>query len=148
MADGRRPPLGSESFDNVLTYGSLHHLPQPGAVCREIQRVLVRGGVHFGSENNRSVFRGLFDALMKVAPLWHEEAGEQPLISASMLRTWTEGLPVEITERTSVYLPPHLCNWMGESISRGLLHLTDGFGAAVRPLNRHGGLLVFEIQKI
>jgi len=147
VGDGRHPPLKDASFDNALTYGVLHHLPEPGPACREIQRVLVPGGTHFGSENNRSFFRGLFDAMMKLLPLWHEEAGEQPLISQLMLRAWTEGLPVQIQARTVVYLPPHLCNWLGERASYRLLRMTDGLGAGIRPLREEGGLLVFEIQK-
>jgi SAM-dependent methyltransferase/uncharacterized protein YbaR (Trm112 family) len=147
VGDGRHPPLQDESFDNVLTYGALHHLPSPGAVCRDIQRVLVRGGRHFGSENNRSFLRGVFDGLMKLAPLWREEAGEQPLISQSMLRGWMDGLPAKTDARTMVYVPPHLCNLLGEHLSEHLLRLTDRWGARIRPLREHGGLLVFEIQK-
>jgi SAM-dependent methyltransferase/uncharacterized protein YbaR (Trm112 family) len=147
VGDGRHPPLKDASFENALTYGVLHHLPEPGRACREIQRVLVPGGTHFGSENNRSPFRGLFDGLMKVLPLWHEEAGEEPLISRLMLRAWTDGLPVHIKTHTVVYVPPHLCNWLGEGISHRLLRMTDGLGAGIRPLREQGGLLVFEIQK-
>lgn len=148
VGDGRHPPLKNESFDNALTYGVLHHLPEPGPACREIQRVLVKGGTHFGSENNRSLFRGVFDALMKLAPLWHEEAGEEPLMSRAMLRAWTEGLPVQIQARTTVYLPPHLCNWLGKRISYRLLRSTDQLAAGIPWLREQGGLLVFEIQKI
>jgi len=148
VADGRHPPLKNESFDYALTYGVLHHLPEPGAACREIQRVLVKGGTHFGSENNQSLFRGAFDALMKLAPLWHEEAGEQPLISRAMLRAWTDGLPVHIEARTTVYIPPHLCNWLGKRVSYRLLHATDQFAASIPFLRNQGGLLTFEIKKI
>jgi SAM-dependent methyltransferase len=147
VGDGRHPPFKDESFDQVLTYGVLHHLPAPGSACREIQRVLVKGGTHFGSENNRSVYRGVFDALMKLMPLWHEEAGEEPLLSQRMLRAWTDELPVHIDTHTMVYLPPHLCNWLGDRVSRRLLRMTDGLGARIGPLREQGGLLVFEIQK-
>lgn len=148
VGDGRHPPLKNESFDNAMTYGVLHHLPEPGAACREIQRVLVKGGTHFGSENNRSLFRGVFDALMKLAPIWHEEAGEQPLMSRAMLHAWTEGLPVQIEARATVYLPPHLCNWLGMRASYRLLQVSDGLAARIPGLREQGGLLVFKIQKV
>jgi ubiquinone/menaquinone biosynthesis C-methylase UbiE/uncharacterized protein YbaR (Trm112 family) len=147
VADGRHPPFKDESFNSILTYGVLHHLPEPGSACREIQRVLTKGGTHFGSENNRSFFRGVFDAMMKWMPLWHEEAGEQPLISGGMLREWLDGMPVHIDTHTVVYLPPHLCNWLGERVSHGLLRMTDRLGASIGPLREQGGLLVFEAQK-
>src|ERR1051326_3851147 len=100
VGDGRHPPFKDETFDNALTYGVLHHLPEPGAACRAIQRVLAKGGIHFGSENNQSSFRGLFDALMKVLPIWIEEAGEQPLLSRRMLCEWLDGWPARIETRT------------------------------------------------
>lgn len=148
VADGRRPPLKHGCFDNVLTYGVLHHLPEPGAICREIQKLLASEGTHFGSENNRTFFRGIFDALMKLAPLWHEQAGEQPLISRSNLQDWVGGLPVRMESRTMVYLPPHLCNWLGKRMSGHLLRVTDGLAARIPMLREQGGLLMFEIQKV
>lgn len=147
VADGNHPPVKGESFDNALTYGVLHHLPDPGATCRHIQKTLVRGGLHFGSENNQTVFRGAFDALMKLMPLWHEEAGTHPLISRPMLCAWIDGLPVRLETHTAVYLPPHLCNWLGERASSRLLRMTDKLGASLGPFRQQGGLLVFEIRK-
>jgi 2-polyprenyl-3-methyl-5-hydroxy-6-metoxy-1,4-benzoquinol methylase/uncharacterized protein YbaR (Trm112 family) len=148
VGDGRHPPIRDECFDHALTYGVLHHLPEPGAVCHEIQRLLKKGGTHFGSENNQSFFRGIFDTLMKLNPLWNEEAGEQPLISKAMLSNWTNGLAVRIESRTIVYVPPHLCNWLGRRASYHLLRITDGVAAKLGPLGEQGGLLVFEIDKM
>lgn len=148
VADGERLPLKSETFENVLTYGVLHHLPAPRVVTREIQRILVSGGTHFGSENNQSIFRRLFDVLMKLLPLWHEEAGEQPLISPDMLRTWLDGLPAQIETRTTVFVPPHVCNWLGERTSVRLLVLTDRIASAVPWVRKQGGLMMFEVRKI
>ena len=34
------------------------------------------------------MFRSIFDLCMRLTPLWHEEAGAQPLISAAELRQW------------------------------------------------------------
>ena len=39
-ADAMRFPLRPESFDYVMAYGVLHHVPDPPRVCREIHRVL------------------------------------------------------------------------------------------------------------
>ena len=66
-ADGSTAfPFRENSLDYVVIYGVLHHLPNPGAAFREAIRVLKPGGVYFGSENNRSAFRGLFDLMMKI----------------------------------------------------------------------------------
>ena len=65
VADGSSLPFKDNIFESVLTYGVLHHLPNPENVVLEAQRVLKSGGVHFGSENNKTAFRPIFDWMMK-----------------------------------------------------------------------------------
>ncbi|MBZ5557459.1 MAG: methyltransferase domain-containing protein [Acidobacteriia bacterium] len=147
VADCDRLPFADCSFRYVLTYGVLHHLPDPARACREIQRVLEPGGVHFGSENNRTVFRRLFDLLMRWRPLWIEEAGAEPLISEGMLREWLRDLPVRLECTTSVFLPPHVMNVAGHASARSLLRLSDCIGRAIPGLRGQGGLIVFDARK-
>jgi ubiquinone/menaquinone biosynthesis C-methylase UbiE/uncharacterized protein YbaR (Trm112 family) len=147
VADAARVPFRDESFDVALTYGALHHVPDPGRTCREIQRVLRVGGVHLGSENNQSALRPVFDWLMRIKQLWVEEAGEQPLISERMIRQWTSGLPATVSCRTHVFVPPHLVNLLGVRAGGRLVQWTDALGGALPALSRHGGLLLFEIQR-
>lgn len=147
VADADRLPFHDATFDAVVTYGALHHLPRPARTCRDIQRIVRPGGVHLGSENNKSALRPLFDALMKIKQLWVEEAGEEPLISESMVREWLAGLPVSIRCRTHVFLPPHLVNLLGERAGGALLRATDAIFERM-PISRgNGGLLVFEMSK-
>jgi ubiquinone/menaquinone biosynthesis C-methylase UbiE/uncharacterized protein YbaR (Trm112 family) len=148
VADGSRLPLRDHSFDHVLIYGVLHHLPNPGSACRDVLRILKPGGVYFGSENNKSMFRKVFDLLMKLKPLWTEEAGEEPLISRQMLENWVSGLPVRLRFNTSVFLPPHMFNLFGRRIARFLLPVTDKIFSWVPGLRNHGGLIVFELENL
>jgi len=46
-------PLRSESLDAVLLSGILHHLPEPAACAREMQRVLKPRGVFMSFDPNR-----------------------------------------------------------------------------------------------
>jgi len=147
VADAHDPPLHDRSFRYVLTYGVLHHFPDPARTCREIQRVLKDGGMHFGSENNQTIFRKVFDLLMKIRPLWVEEAGTQPLISRAMIQDWTKGFAVGIKSSTSVFLPPHIFNMVGTPSAKRLLTTTDWLCSRVPGLRSQGGLLVFEITK-
>ena len=147
VADAADLPFRYGCFDYVFTYGVLHHLPDPGRTCRKIERILGSGGIHFGSENNRSAFRWLFDLLMKLKPLWTEKAGTEPLISEHMIREWTRSLSVKINCSTSVFLPPHLFNLLGRQIAGPVLVATDRFMSFVPGLRRQGGLILFEIQK-
>jgi ubiquinone/menaquinone biosynthesis C-methylase UbiE/uncharacterized protein YbaR (Trm112 family) len=147
VADGSNPPFADHSFDYALTYGVLHHLPDPGATCRRIQQILKPGGIFFASENNKTVFRGIFDWMMKLLPLWTEEAGTEPLISREMIRDWHAGLPAEIHSATSVFLPPHLFNLVGQSAARALLKFSDTVASLIPGLCGQGGLIVFEVHK-
>jgi ubiquinone/menaquinone biosynthesis C-methylase UbiE/uncharacterized protein YbaR (Trm112 family) len=148
VADGSQLPLRNDSFDHVLIYGVLHHLPNPGRACRDVLRILKPGGVYFGSENNKSMFRKLFDLLMKVAPLWKEEAGEEPLISREMLDRWVDGVPIRFRCSTSVFLPPHVFNLLGKKGAQMFLPLSDMAGHLLPGLRNQGGLIVFEMEKL
>jgi len=147
VADGNDLPFQDECFDGVLTYGVLHHLPRPGRTCRDIHRVLKSGGVHLASENHTSFLRPIFDWMMKAAPLWTEEAGQEPLISKAMLERWHSGLPVSLKARYSVFLPPHLFNLLGARIAYYVMRLTDAIAASIPGLRKAGGLILHEARK-
>jgi len=147
VADATRFPLASAIFDYAAAYGVLHHLPDPAATAREIARVLRAGGVFFGSENNETVFRRLFDLLQKIRPLWTEEAGEHALISEEELRGWLEPAGFDISVRTSVFVPPHLANRLSPGAAEKLLRATDRAAALVPGLSRQGGLILVRGQK-
>ena len=147
VADGSVLPFQDDVFECAQTYGVLHHLPDPGTVIKEAQRVLKPGGIHLGSENNETAFRPIFDWFMKYFTLWHEEAGEEPLISHEMLFEWLKDLKVTTTVHTSVFLPPHLCNLVGRSLSRVLLNVSDCVLRMIPWVGQNGGLIVFEIRK-
>jgi len=147
VADADALPLRDGSFDYASTYGVLHHLPNPGRTYRDIIRVLKPGGILFASENSTSAFRGLFDFLMKLLPLWTELAGEEPLLSRSMISDWARDLPVELKVRHSVFVPPHLLNLAGHRLAQPLLRFTDGLCRHIPWLREQGGLIVCESRK-
>lgn len=147
VADADRLPFHDSTFDVVVTYGALHHLPVPSRTCQDIQRIVRPGGIHFGSENNKSLMRPLFDLLMKVRRLWVEEAGTEPLISESMLRGWLRDTHASMSCRTHVFVPPHLVDLLGLPGGGALLRATDAIFERMPIIRRNGGLLVFEIQK-
>jgi 2-polyprenyl-3-methyl-5-hydroxy-6-metoxy-1,4-benzoquinol methylase len=148
VADADRLPFAAEAFDFVITYGALHHLPNPAGTSRDIQRVVKVGGVHFGSENNKSAFRRLFDLMMKLKPLWIEEAGTEPLISAKMLREWLADVPASLHIATHVFVPPHLINALPAGWGARLLNFTDAIGSRLPIVRDNGGLIVFEARKM
>jgi len=148
VGDGANPPLRDQSFDYVHTVGALHHLPDPARTVKEIQRILVPGGLHFASENNRSMFRGIFDLLMKIHPLWNEEAGAEPTMSRKMFDDWCRALPVEITSQTSIFLPPYFLNLFTVDAAERLIHWSDRLFLRVPIMRSHGGILFVTIRKL
>jgi hypothetical protein len=109
--------------------------------------VLKTDGIHFASENNATVLRPLFDGLMKVFPVWFEEAGEEAIISLKMVEGWVKDLPVTIDSETVVFLPPHLLNCFSATLAWHILAITNRVFATVPVLKHNGGLIVFRLQK-
>jgi SAM-dependent methyltransferase/uncharacterized protein YbaR (Trm112 family) len=144
VADASSMPFVDGAFDYALTYGVLHHLPEPSKICREISRVLRPGGTFFASENNRSVLRAGFELLQRLRPLWHEEAGEFAQISRRQMVDWLEGAGLSVSIRTSVFVPPHALNRAKRSTGERVLELTDRLGNAIPGLRGNGGLVVAE----
>ena len=148
VADATRPPFAPESFDVVITFGVLHHLPDPRQSTQDIQSLLSPGGVHLAFENNESAVRPLFDLMMKILPLWSEEAGREPLISQSMVTDWIKPLPVRLSIATSVFVPPHVLNWLGRKGADLTLRTTDAIATRLPVIRDQGGLIVFELEKL
>jgi SAM-dependent methyltransferase/uncharacterized protein YbaR (Trm112 family) len=146
VADGHRLPFRPKSFEFAQTYGVLHHLPDPSRTSKQIAHLLKDGGVFFASENNESLFRGLFDLSMRLCPLWTEKAGREPLITRSMAAGWFRDTGCEIRWTTRVFLSPHLLNLCGAAGARWLLRCSDVL-RHLPLLGGHGGLILFEVTR-
>lgn len=147
VGDGNFLAFKDNSFHCAQTFGSLHHMPAPAQTVSEIHRILVPKGKYFAVENNQSIFRGIFDLMMKIYPLWVEEAGAEPLISRKMVEDWCQGLPVKISSETSVFLPPHLFNLLSQSFADGLLDISDRILSKIPFFGKQGGQLIFLVEK-
>lgn len=147
VGDGSRFPFQSGAVDYALVYGVLHHLPDPATACREIARVLKRGGTYFGSENNRTIFRTIFDLLQRIVPVWHEEAGSQPLIGSGDFDRWFDGTGLSIRTSATVFVPPHLVNALGLKVGGFVLGAGDAILASIPYVRDQGGLILVEGTK-
>lgn len=140
-------PFADKTFDYVLVYGVLHHLPNPKLTCREIARILKTSGLYFGSENNASILRLFFNVLQQLFPLWEERAGKEPTFSARTLKNYFKNTSLGITTKTSVFLPPHLINLCGLTFAKWLLSTVDKIFGSLSLTSQSGGLLLLEGQK-
>ncbi len=147
VADASAFPFGDFTFDYVLVYGVLHHLPDPDTACKEVARVLKLRGRYFGSENNRTIFRAIFELLQKVNPLWHEQAGPEALLSRDRLRRVLRDAGLRVETHSSVFIPPHLVNLLSEERAYQVLSIADRIAGWIPILRDHGGLLVINATK-
>jgi hypothetical protein len=90
--------------------------------------------------------RFLFDALMKLIPLYQEVARECPLFTKPQMEAWCEeaGLAVEV--RRHFFLPPHPLAVLPPGIVRPLLEISDGLFNAVGA-GGMGGIIAVEGRK-
>lgn len=70
-ADAMRLPFDPESFDAVVSVGSIKHWPDAGRGLREILRVLRPGGVAVVSETDREVSEEDFERFMSRFRIWY-----------------------------------------------------------------------------
>jgi ubiquinone/menaquinone biosynthesis C-methylase UbiE len=147
VADANTIPFDDATVDCVLCYGSLHHVPDPERTIAEIARVLAGGGCYLGLENNTTPLRPVFDALMRLCPIWLEEAGAEAQIGADQLRRWSAGTGLHISTRATVFVPPHVCNWIGYRAAHGLLRLTNWVFSRIPLVRGWGGLITIRGER-
>jgi 2-polyprenyl-3-methyl-5-hydroxy-6-metoxy-1,4-benzoquinol methylase len=141
VADADAIPIQPERLDCVLCYGSLHHVPDPARTLAEADRVLKPSGLYLGVENHKTPLRPVFDLLMRLRPLWREEAGAEAQIGTEDLDRWTAGSRLRVTTKTNVFVPPHLCNWIGYKATLALLRWTNAVLSRIPGVRRCGGLI-------
>ena len=142
IADANAIPVKTGVVHTVLCYGSLHHFPDPERTVGEVARVLAPGAAYIGVENNTTPLRPIFDALMRLRPIWLEKAqASHAQIGAGDLHRWSDGTTLAVNTRAIVFLPPHFCNLIGFRASRRLVQLTDWLFGHIPYLRRWGGLI-------
>lgn len=99
-------PAGDLSFDIVMMFKSLHHVPvdQMGAAMGEIHRVLKTGGVAYISE---PVFAGDFNEILR---LFHDEQKVREAAFASVKRAVEAGR-FELASQTFFSTPMHFADF-------------------------------------
>ena len=61
QGDAEELPFACEAFDAVVSFGTLHHLAQPGAALEQVARVLKPGGWLLAVEPNALSFRSTLE---------------------------------------------------------------------------------------
>ena len=147
VGDSENLPLRQNSFDAVLAFGVLHHVPTPQKMLQQMSKVLKIEGMYFGHENNKTILRPIFDFLMCISRLWVEEAGNHPLISKSELSNWAKQVDLDVKIKSSVFFPPHLYNLLGDEKAKKLITFSDNLLSRIPFVKDLGGILVIKGRK-
>jgi ubiquinone biosynthesis O-methyltransferase len=147
VGDSENLPFRQNSFDAVLAFGVLHHVPTPQKMLQQMSKVLKNDGLYFGHENNKTILRPLFDIMMKISRLWIEEAGNHPLIAKSELTHWAKQVNLDVKIKSSVFLPPHLYNLLGDKNAKRLITFSDNLLNRIPCVKNMGGILIIQGKK-
>lgn len=147
VGDSENLPFKQNSFDAVLAFGVLHHVPAPQKMLQQMSKVLKNDGFYFGHENNKTILRPLFDFMMKISRLWIEEAGNHPLIAKSELTHWAKDVNLDVKIKSSVFFPPHLYNLLGDSNAKKLIAFSDNLLNLLPFVKDLGGILIIQGKK-
>jgi SAM-dependent methyltransferase len=147
VADGHDLPVRDGWFDACVVYGALHHMEKPAVAVANAARKLANKGWFYALDPHSSSVRWAFDWLMRVLPLYVEEASEDPLISEPMMREWLSSAGLDGETRLSTYLPPHLFVLTPEWFNVALLKVTDGLLNRIPGLRNMAGVIISEAQK-
>lgn len=143
-ASAEAMPVRDNDFDGCLIYGSLHHFADPPEVLRKAAAALRPGGCFYMLEPHNSPVRFIFDWLMRVRPLWEEEAADEPLFDEAQLRGWLEPNRIKCRIRLSTYLPPHLFYRIGSRLGELLLTGSDWLLSTLPGIRRFAGVIIVE----
>jgi hypothetical protein len=92
--------------------------------------------------------RFIFEWLMRVCPLWQEEASEDPLFTERQFCEWLQRGNIRSKIRCSTYLPPHFFYGVGQRIGELSLRWTDAVFSAVPGIRKLGGVIIAEGVKL
>ena len=125
IADAEALPVVDDSLDAVVAHGVLHHLTAPASVVGHAGRALKDGGRWFSLDPHRSPVRGVFDAAMRLIPLWKEEAAPDAMQTEERLLAWCDASGISAAASYSCYVLPHLLTPFPRAVARAILQTTD-----------------------
>jgi hypothetical protein len=82
---------------------------------------------------------------MKIYSLWHEEAGEEQLLSKEDLERLFVRCDVYTT--THIFIPPHIVNWLSVARAKKMIKISDKICSYIPGIKNNGGTIIFEAKK-
>lgn len=148
LGDINHLPLRSGSISTLSFFGVFHHLEDPYRAFEKCLNVLAPKSLILGVDNNKSVFRKVFDALMRHNPLWHEDHHlEHAALSGKAFVKVIQNSGYRIFLKTTCFIPPQLYSLMPARVSDGFYDAADSAGSVLPFLRYQGGLLCIKAAR-
>ncbi len=144
LADGENPPFKDGIFDGCILCGTIHHFADPASALVNLTRKIKKGGIFYSNDPHKSALRFIFDFMMKIWPLYEDQAGKTPVISRAQMKEWLQKADIQGRIRVSIYLPPHFLHYLSVGTNKFLLRLTDKFFGALPVLREQGGAITVD----
>lgn len=147
VGDAENPPIISKSADKYVLFAVLHHLVNPKRAVVEMSRVLKSGGQFFIHDNHTSKLRWIFDLVMKMLPLWKEDAAKEPLFSFARMGKMLIKANLKAKYQSAVFLPPHIYNILGDKDAKTFLNFSNKLMSKIPWLKDNGGVIIVNGSK-
>jgi len=149
MADANNLPFKKATFDLVLFMGTLHHVSDPLKSLKESHRVIKINGEVKLIENNKSIFRPLFDFLMKFNKLWND--GPEREHATMNIRYMRKIIKLSRFKNnkvyTKVFILPQIINLLSKNTALNSYLITEKLFTKLPLIKNQGGLLIGECKK-
>jgi SAM-dependent methyltransferase len=143
VVDAENLPFMDDTFGGCVACATLHHTNNPENVVSGIAKKIKNQALVYTIDPHDSHIRFLFDLLMRLWPLYAEEAADNPLIHEKNLALWYKSAGMECTIRYSTFLPPHLFLPLSPGNALRLLEHSDKL-SAIPFFSRFSGMIISE----
>ena len=155
IGDVENLPFKGESFDIAVSFGTLHHIPNPDRAVNEASKVLKPGGLFFATEPNKNQLQPPLLTLFKLIKKGRreKERNSQKHFHAKLdptkMKMWLNNAKIDASIRTSAYrfIPYIRLYPKNVNLAKAILRITDLICECVPRLKGRGSILVIEGKK-
>lgn len=149
LGDAENLPFEEGSFDAVISFGTLHHLPNPKHAIEEIGRVLKVGGFFFAHEPNSRDFLYPIDNFIAKKIVKVKEEHYHGRLNPDDVKIWLNDVGINTKIRTSGYrFIPYIRYYpKNVELSKIILQLTDAICEHIPGIKGRGATIIIEGYK-
>ena len=149
LGDAENLPFKEGSFDAIISFGTLHHLPNPKRAIEEIGRVLKVGRFFFAHEPNSRDFLYPIDNFIAKKIVKVKEEHYHGKLNPKDVKIWLSDIGINAKIRTSAYrFIPYIRYYpKNVELSKSILQLIDAICEHIPGIKGKGATIIIEGYK-